>query len=193
MIIHLKSFLELMIVALLAVWVGLIRWTYTDAHRRISNRRLAKVATLAGVFAAPGLPIYIMLRPPDYVEDVRRQTLEMKALEKRLAGQHRHDCPHCGYVLKQPFTRCPQCAGLLRQSCVRCRRSLDVLWKICPFCGAAAQPRPRPRPGAPSPDRYPSASTELADLPDRPIRITRMAASGRHGPEDGGWATAAGE
>ena len=68
-------------------WVATIYWVYKDARRRIDDRLLVWVVTLIGVIPFIGPVIYMLFRPPEYLEDVRERELEIKAMEKRLGAR----------------------------------------------------------------------------------------------------------
>ena len=103
----------------------------------------------------------MIVRPPEYLEDVRERELEMQAAEARLAAARAITlCPHCDAEVEKDFLRCPNCMRKLKDPCRACGRPLDPGWKICPFCetevGAAAptarRRRRRARPGGASLD-----------------------------------------
>ena len=89
----------------------------------------------------------MIVRPPEYLDDVRERELEMQAAEARLAELGYHLCPHCDYEVEKDFLRCPSCMRKLKDPCKTCGKPLDPSWKICPFCeaeiGARAAGRPR--------------------------------------------------
>jgi predicted amidophosphoribosyltransferase len=81
-----------------------------------------------------GALIYMLFRPPEYLEDVRERELEIKAMEESLGrGRHQH-CPVCRAEIDENFLVCPVCTTRLRQSCVSCKAPLEPLWQICPYC-----------------------------------------------------------
>jgi RNA polymerase subunit RPABC4/transcription elongation factor Spt4 len=115
-------------------WIATIAWVRKDAKRRIASTPLVWLATLIG--AIPpfiGPLIYMLFRPPEYLEDVRERELEIKAMEKRLGGRDLH-CPVCRAEVDEDFLICPVCTTKLRQSCVTCHRPLEALWQVCPYC-----------------------------------------------------------
>src|SRR5919201_3130773 len=83
--------------------------------------------------------IYMLFRPPEYLEDVRERELEIKAMEQRLARRDLH-CPVCRAEVEPGFLVCPVCTTRLRQSCRNCRQPLEALWQICPYCETAVEP-----------------------------------------------------
>lgn len=141
--------LNLLIVCLVVIWLALVYWTYADARRRIVDPMLIGCATVASLIPYVGTIIYMIVRPPEFLDDVRERELEMQAAEARLAQFGYQLCPHCDYEVEKDYLRCPNCMRKLRDPCVACGRPLDPGWKICPFCeaevGAVAAPRARRR------------------------------------------------
>ena len=132
----LRLAVELVILFLVVIWLALIYWTYADARRRIADPLLIGCATLASGFPYVGTIVYMIVRPPEYLDDVRERELEMQAAEARLAQLGYQLCPHCDYEVEKDFLRCPTCLRKLRSPCGTCRRPLDPAWKICPYCEA---------------------------------------------------------
>jgi hypothetical protein len=69
-----------------ALWLALAYWTYQDAKRRIAAPPWRAAATaLALFFPFLGPVLYVVLRPPEYLEDARERALEVAELEHRVA------------------------------------------------------------------------------------------------------------
>jgi hypothetical protein len=137
---------ELVILFLVVIWLALIYWTYADARRRIADPMLVGCAAAASLFPFVGTIIYMIVRPPEYLDDVRERELEMQAAEARLAELGYHLCPHCDYEVERDYLRCPNCMRKLKDPCVACSRPLDPSWQVCPFCEAeVGAPAPAPR------------------------------------------------
>ena len=113
-----------------------------------------------------GTIIYTIVRPPEYLDDVRLRELEMQAAEARLLQLDYQLCPHCEYEVKGDYLRCPSCMRKLKDRCTNCGKAVDPAWRLCPYCeaetpattsppraaaGAAARRRRRGRAGAESP------------------------------------------
>ena len=84
-------------------------------------RSLIALATLIG--AVPpflGPLIYMLFRPPEYLEDVRERELEIRAIESRL-GARETRCKVCGCEVEPDFLVCPVCTTKLRAPCVDVR------------------------------------------------------------------------
>jgi len=127
---------SMLILFLVVIYLALIYWTYMDAMRRIEDSMLVMCATAASVFPFIGTILYVIVRPPEYLEDVRERELEMQAAEARLSELNYMLCPHCDAEVEKDFLRCPNCMRKLRDPCANCARPLDPAWKLCPYCEA---------------------------------------------------------
>jgi hypothetical protein len=163
---------DLLILFVAVFYLSLIYWTYADARRRILDPMLIGCATAASLFPFVGTIVYMILRPPEYLEDVRERELEMQAAEARLHQLDQSLCPHCDYRVERDFVRCPSCLRKLKERCVSCSRPLDQAWTICPYCEAdvpgISSPRTRRRRASVESDLTPDldlplASAEVAD------------------------------
>jgi hypothetical protein len=145
---------DLLILFVAVLYLSLIYWTYADARRRIVDPMLIGCATAASLFPFVGTIVYMVLRPPEYLEDVHERELEIQAAEVRLHQLDQALCPHCDYRVERDFVRCPSCLRKLKERCVNCSRPLDQAWTICPYCEAdvpgIAGPRTRRRRSAPA-------------------------------------------
>ncbi len=142
--------IEVAAVAFVALlFCATVFWVYNDARRRIAEPGLIAVATLAA-FAPPflGPLIYLLFRPPEYLDDVRERELEIKAIETRLGGPDLR-CGVCGCRIEDDFLVCPVCTTKLRQSCPSCSRPLEPAWQVCPYCETLLAVAPPAAPGNP--------------------------------------------
>jgi hypothetical protein len=137
---------DLLILFVAVLYLSLIYWTYNDARRRIEDPMLVGCATAASIFPFVGTIIYMILRPPEYLEDVRERELEAQATEARLHELEGSLCPHCDYRIEADFVRCPSCLRKLKERCLNCSRPLDRAWTICPYCEADVPGLDKPRP-----------------------------------------------
>jgi hypothetical protein len=137
--------MDLLIVCGAVLYVSLIYWTYADARRRIVDPMLIGCATAASLFPFVGTVVYIILRPPEYLEDVQERELEVQAAEARLRELDHGLCPHCDYPIEREFVRCPSCLRKLKERCVSCSKPLDRAWTICPYCETDVPPETAPR------------------------------------------------
>ena len=128
--------LNVLLLILVVVWIALIFWTFADARRRIDDPLLVGCATLASVFPFVGTIVYLIVRPPEYLADVRERQLEIAAAEARLSQLEALTCPYCEGDIERSFLKCPHCLRKLKDPCHRCGRPLDPRWSICPYCEA---------------------------------------------------------
>lgn len=127
------------------LWLSLGYWTYKDARRRIEDPMLIGVATLIGLIPFVGPFIYMLFRPPEYLEDVRERRLEIRAIEDRIAAADQR-CPVCHAEVDSGYLVCPVCTTKLKQACVNCGSPLEPIWQVCPYCETPIEPA---LPGAP--------------------------------------------
>jgi len=120
-------------------WLSIAFWVFKDARRRIEDPWLVGMATLLGLVPFVGPIIYMLFRPPEYLEDVRERELEIKAMEERLSRRELH-CPVCRAEVDPSFLVCPVCTTRLRQSCRNCKAPLEALWQVCPYCETPVEP-----------------------------------------------------
>jgi hypothetical protein len=99
--------IDLLILFVVVLYLSLIYWTYADARRRIADPMLVACATVASMFPFVGTIVYMVLRPPEYLEDVRERELETQAAEARLRQLDHALCPYCDYRVEHDFIRCP--------------------------------------------------------------------------------------
>src|SRR4051812_37418578 len=180
---------NLLLLFLVVIWLALVYWTWSDAHRRIADPMLVACATAASLFPFIGTVVYLIVRPPEFLDDVRERELEIAAAQARLANLEHQHCQYCGFEIERSFLRCPSCLRRLKEPCTVCGKPLDPRWKICPYCEAevgqpaeGARRRPR-RTAAPAgavptrqPGRSPAQSRQVmpADgTAERPARASR--------------------
>jgi len=124
----------------LVFWAATVYWVYKDARRRIEDPWLVGMAVVLGLIPPfIGPLVYMLFRPPEYLEDVRERELEMKAMEQRLARRDLH-CPVCRAEVDPAFLVCPVCTTRLRQACRNCKQPLEALWQVCPYCETPVEP-----------------------------------------------------
>jgi hypothetical protein len=193
---------NLLLLFLVVIWLALVYWTWSDAHRRIADPMLVACATAASLFPFIGTVVYLIVRPPEYLDDVRERELEIAAAQARLANLEHQHCQYCGFEIEMTFLRCPSCLRRLKEPCAVCGKPLDPRWKICPYCESeVGQPaeasRRRPRrtaaAGGPVPARPPGSRPSSA-RPAGPSRqptsetaaVERPARAGRDRPQSAG-------
>src|ERR671916_588881 len=91
---------NLILLALVVVYIASIAYTYLDARRRIEDPVLVACATVAALIPFIGVIVYMILRPPDFIEDARERELEIKAAELRVRQLSELSCPNCGFAIE---------------------------------------------------------------------------------------------
>ena len=125
------------IFVLIIIWLSFVYWTYRDAKLRNTSVAAAIFwALVVLLFNFLGLIIYLILRPPEYIEDVRERDLEIERMQL-LLDSDLLKCPSCGNKVMQDFLVCPQCRKKLKNPCISCGKPLDFNWKVCPYCKTA--------------------------------------------------------
>ncbi len=122
------------ILCVAAIYLATIVYVFTDARRRIADPFLVGCATAASIFPFVGTIVYTILRPPEFLEDVRERETEVHAAEVRLKHLEVHSCRKCGYPTESDFVRCPSCRTRLKNDCPTCSRPVGLDWKLCPYC-----------------------------------------------------------
>ncbi|HEY4413371.1 MAG TPA: zinc ribbon domain-containing protein [Gaiellaceae bacterium] len=128
-----RSIAVILIAVAAVFWLASAYWTVKDARRRIDDSTLLVLAALLGLVPYLGPLVYMLFRPPEYLEDVRERELEIKAMEDRLSRRSLV-CPVCHSDVDPSFLVCPICTTKLRQACSTCRAPLEALWQVCPYC-----------------------------------------------------------
>src|SRR3954447_21500989 len=182
---------NLLTLFLVVLWIALVYWTYADARRRIEDPMLVGCAAAAALFPFIGTIVYMIVRPPEYIEDRHERELEVAAAEARLHDLQGIGCPHCGFESEKTFLRCPSSLRRLKEPCAVCDKPLDPRWKICPYCEAEvgqaapeARPRRTRRAAAAAPSRQGSQRTSAQRAarqaePERQITAERTARTAR--------------
>jgi hypothetical protein len=161
---------KLLLLFLIAIWAALVFWTFADARRRIEDPMLIGCATAASLFFPfVGTIVYMIVRPPEYLDDVRERELEIAAASARLQQVEQMACPYCDFEIEKTFLRCPSCLRRLKEPCGTCGRPLDPRWKICPYCEAeVGQPAPQQRRRAARRSTPAASATAAPERPPRP-------------------------
>ena len=103
---------------LIVFWLAVGYWVFKDARRRIEDPWLVAMATTLGLVPPfVGALIYMLFRPPEYIDDVRERELEIKAMEESLDAAER--CPVCRAAIEPNFLACPVCTTKLKEACRR--------------------------------------------------------------------------
>ncbi len=122
---------QLVLLLFVILWVALVYWTYTDARRRGAMSILWGI--VAVVFPYVGTLIYLIVRPPEYLEESRERELELAVLERELRSSIVL-CPNCRNLVEKDYLICPVCNWELKKPCIYCERPLNMEWETCPYC-----------------------------------------------------------
>jgi hypothetical protein len=180
--------IDLLILFVAVLYIATIYWTWADARRRISDPALVGCAVVASLFPFVGAVVYMVVRPPEYLQDVHERELETQAAEARLRELDETKCPHCSYRVERDFVRCPSCLRKLKERCANCSRPLDRAWTICPYCEAdvpgIAPSRSHRRRGGASVEGVEGVEGVERELPELALGDTApvAAAVSPHGP-----------
>ncbi len=124
--------------ALVIFWVVVLYWVWLDSGDRTSSKpaRVGYVL-LSLLLFIPGLIIYLLIRPPQTIEEIYWADLERRYLKYETSELG--DCPKCGTQLFPGFTYCPTCRLELKIKCPNCGVEMDKHYKYCPSCGFMAR------------------------------------------------------
>jgi hypothetical protein len=114
-------------------YLATVFWVLKDARRRVADPWIVGAATLLGALPFLGPLVYLFLRPPEYLQDVRERELEIRAMEERIALRELQ-CPVCRADVQSEYLVCPVCTTRLKQACASCGKPLEALWQVCPYC-----------------------------------------------------------
>lgn len=127
----------------LILWLASIAWVYRDVRQRTDDAATQLIGiAIAAVFPIAGLPVYLVLRPRETLQDSYARQLEENVILSELHNQN--ICPNCRRPAQPDFVVCAHCATSLKQACQQCGRLLHVQWRHCPYC-AAPRVTARPR------------------------------------------------
>lgn len=119
---------------LAALWLSLMVWTYRDIKNRVKDPLVRILAVLVvAVLFLPGIVVYLILRPPQTMEDEYQHMLEEEALLQAI--EERSACPGCSRHTAEDWMVCPNCYTKLMKSCQSCGRLMKLPWSLCPYCG----------------------------------------------------------
>ncbi len=118
---------------LIAVWFALVAWTFRDIESRSRSVFTQVFSTLLVVlFFAPGLVLYLILRPKETLDQAFQHALEEEYLLQDLDDLPL--CQGCQRAVDPEFVLCPHCQTRLRGPCPACARLVDLRWTVCPYC-----------------------------------------------------------
>ena len=115
----------------IVLYFAIIFWTWRDASRRGAMGWFW--ALVVAIFPVVGWIVYLVVRPPETLDDAHERDLEIRAREGQLARDF-DQCPSCFKPVEKDFLICPYCMKKLRKSCVECGKALKLNWQVCPYC-----------------------------------------------------------
>lgn len=181
--------ITLLILMLIAIWIAMIVFTFTDARRRISDPFLVGCATAASFFPFVGTLVYTILRPPEFLDDVRERETDVQESEVRLRHLQFNSCHKCGSPVESDFLRCPACRTRVKEPCPSCAKPVGLNWKVCPYCETTLiAPKRSSRSGSKRPkgessSRSSSGSGRSERRPSKPESRSRSAKPAEAGGE----------
>ncbi|CAA9424790.1 MAG: hypothetical protein AVDCRST_MAG01-01-2515, partial [uncultured Rubrobacteraceae bacterium] len=89
---------QLIVLLFVVLWIALVYWTYTDAGRRGAISVLWGI--VAVIFPYVGTLIYLIVRPPEYLDESRERELETAVLERELRNNTLL-CPNCRNLVEK--------------------------------------------------------------------------------------------
>ena len=129
---------NLLIFFVIVFWLAVGYWVYKDARRRIEDPWLVGAATVLGLVPPfVGAFIYMLFRPPEYLEDVRERELEIKAMEESLG----HGGSSTARCAARTSTRASSSARSARHACGRPASRASSRWSRSGRSARTARPR----------------------------------------------------
>jgi hypothetical protein len=120
------------------VFVGALAfWIWRDARRRGAMSAFWAIAAIP--FSVATWIIYVIVRPPETIDDVHERETEIAAREAELLVNGAI-CPNCLKPVERDFLICPTCLKKLKRPCDACDRPIKLTWSVCPYCRAKQSP-----------------------------------------------------
>ena len=120
----------------IVVYVAIIFWTWRDAARRGAMGWFWGLTV--AIFPFVGWVVYLIVRPPDTLDDAHERELEIRSREAQLTREY-DTCPSCYKPVEKDFLLCPYCMKKLRKPCTECGKALKLNWQVCPYCKTKQQ------------------------------------------------------
>lgn len=164
---------------LLVLWFASILWVYRDIQSRSQDPITQAIGVgISVVFPLVGLPVYMVVRPQETLQEAYDRQLEQEAILSELHSVT--GCPNCRRPVQDDFQFCAFCGTSLKSACSSCGRLLQFSWRVCPTC-QTPKPRPQPDPAevarqreAEAAARRPAAAAAAAQR-SAPARAARSA------------------
>ncbi len=173
---------------LLVLWFASILWVYRDIQARSQDPITQAIGVgISVVFPLVGLPVYMVVRPQETLQEAYDRQLEQEAILSELHSVT--GCPNCRRPVQDDFQFCAFCGTSLKSACTSCGRLLQFSWRVCPTCQT---PKPRPQPDPAEVARQREAEAAAARRPSAaaaaaqrsaPARASRPAQTERSSPQ----------
>lgn len=125
---------------LIVFWFVVLYWVWLDSGDRTSKKSVRwLLVLLVAILNVVGLVIYLIIRPPQTIEEIYWSDLERRYLKYETAELG--DCPKCGSQLFPGFNYCPSCRYKIKIRCTGCQVLVDRKHKFCPHCGQEMRKR----------------------------------------------------
>lgn len=158
---------------LLVLWFASILWVYRDIQSRSQDPITQAIGVgISVVFPLVGLPVYVVVRPQETLQDAYDRQLEQEAILSELHSVT--GCPNCRRPVQDDFQFCAFCGTSLKSACSSCNRLLQFSWRVCPSC-QTPKPRPQPDPAEVARQREAEAAAASARRPAAAAASARTA------------------
>ncbi|MEX1023087.1 MAG: zinc ribbon domain-containing protein [Dehalococcoidia bacterium] len=148
---------------LLVLWFASILWVYRDIQARTRDPITQAIGVgIAIAFPLLGLPVYMVVRPQETLQEAYDRQLEQEAILSELHSIT--GCPNCRRPVNEDFMVCAYCGTALKAPCGSCSRLLQFSWRVCPTC-ATPKPRPQPDPAELARQREADAAARRPSMP----------------------------
>jgi uncharacterized membrane protein (DUF485 family) len=116
---------------------ALMFWIWRDAKRRGAMSFFWAVAVIP--FSVLTWMIYMIVRPPETLDELQERDIEIAAREAELA-MYGSTCPNCFKPVQSDYLICPTCMKKLKKPCGSCGRAIKTSYSVCPYCKAKQSP-----------------------------------------------------
>jgi RNA polymerase subunit RPABC4/transcription elongation factor Spt4 len=160
---------------LLVLWFASILWVYRDIQSRSQDPVTQAIGVgISVVFPLVGLPVYMVVRPQESLQEAYDRQLEQEAILSELHSVT--GCPNCRRPVQDDFQFCAFCGTSLKSACSSCGRLLQFSWRVCPTCQT---PKPRPQPDPAEVARQREAEAAAARRPAAAAAAAQRSAPAR--------------
>ena len=152
---------NMLILFLVVIYLALVYWTYMDAMRRIEDPMLVICATVASLFPFVGTILYVIVRPPEYLDDIRERELEMQAAEARLHEAELHAVPALRLRGREGLPALPELHAQASRPVPKLRQAARPDLEALPLLRSRARQRRRRRQRIRTAQQKPASPTDL--------------------------------